>query len=497
MADGTSTIDFLGLKDPDLLRTQAFIDGEWRDASGNETFPVNNPATGQLLTEVANVTASDAEAAVAAADAAFDSWRSLTAKQRAAILKTWYQLLMDNAEDLARIMTAEQGKPLAEARGEIGFGAAFVEWYAEEAKRIEGEVLQSYAADRRVVILRQPIGVVAAITPWNFPSAMVTRKCAPAIASGCTVVLKPAEDTPLSALAVVELARRAGVPQGVINILPASADRAPDVGKVLTGDSRVQKVSFTGSTEVGKILYRQSADTVKKLSLELGGNAPLIVFDDADIDRAVIGAMGSKFRNMGQTCVCANRIYVQSGIYDAFCEKLTAAVQALTVGDGWQDGVDQGPLINEQAVVKVEEHVADAVAKGATVVCGGARQGDGTQYFQPTVLRDVPAGCRINREETFGPVAAVFRFEDEAEVVQLANDTEYGLAAYFYTNDLPRAWRVAEKLDYGVVGVNEAVLASEAVPIGGFKQSGLGREGARHGIEDFLEIKQMTIGGLI
>lgn len=497
MADGTLlTAGRLQLADRNLLRTRAFIAGEWVEAGSGRRFAVLNPADDSALAEVPDMNAEDTRAAIAAAEGALPGWRRLTAKARAAVLKRWFALIIEHQDDLARILTAEQGKPLDEARGEVVFGAAFVEWYAEEARRIDGEVLQSYAPDRRVLVLRQPIGVVAAITPWNFPSAMITRKCAPAIAAGCTVVLKPAEDTPLSGLALVELAVRAGMPPGVINVVTASGAGAPAVGRVLTDDARVRKVSFTGSTEVGKILYRQSAETVKKISLELGGNAPLIVFDDADLDRAITGTIGSKFRNMGQTCTCANRVYVQAGVYDEFCARLKVAVEHMTVGPGWEEGIQQGPLINGQALDKVEAHVADALARGARVVCGGSRHALGGRYFQPTVLRDVPASGLIAQEETFGPVAALFRFETEEEVVRLANATDYGLAAYFYTADIARVWRVAEALEFGAVGVNEAVISAESVPIGGYKQSGLGREGARHGIEDFLEIKQVTIGGL-
>jgi succinate-semialdehyde dehydrogenase/glutarate-semialdehyde dehydrogenase len=489
-------IDELRIKDPSLLKSLSLIDGKWVAAASGKTFEVRNPADGSLISTLPDMGADDVRAAVDAAYRALTAWQSKTAKQRAALLKVWFSLILENQEDLARLLTAEQGKPLEEARGEIGFGAAFIEWYAEEAKRIYGEVLPTYAADRRVLVLRQPIGVVGAITPWNFPSAMVTRKCAPAIAVGCTIVLKPSEDTPLSALALAELANRAGIPPGIVNVVTGSRNNAAELGKALTSDSRVRKISFTGSTSTGKILYGQCADTVKKISLELGGNAPLIVFDDADLDQAVKAAIGSKFRNMGQTCVCANRLLVQAGIYDSFVNRLSAEVAKLQVGPGWLSGSSQGPLINEKAVRKVEDHVADALSKGAKIVCGGGRHELGATYYQPTVIRDVPLGTLISKEETFGPVAAVHRFETEEEAVRIANDTPYGLAAYFFTENLARVWRVSEALEFGVVGVNEAVIASESVPIGGFKESGVGREGAHHGIEGFVEIKQVTVGNL-
>lgn len=486
----------LALRDPKLLRRQGYIGGKWVGACTGRTYSVTNPADGTVIASVPDMDDADTRDAIRAAEVAWPEWRSKTAKERGAILRKWYELILANQEDLARILTAEQGKPMTESRGEVAFGANFVDWYAEEAKRVNGDVLQTYSSDRRIVLLRQPIGVVGAITPWNFPSAMITRKCAPAIAVGCTVVLKPAEDTPLSCLALVELAERAGLPAGVINVVLGRGESAPVIGRELTGNKVVRKISFTGSTEVGKILLRQSADTVKKVSLELGGNAPFIVFDDADLDLATAGAIASKFRNMGQTCVCTNRFYVQAGVYDRFAEKLVAAVKALKVGPGWEPDVAQGPLINAQAVAKVEEHISDAKRKGARVALGGKRHGRGGTYFQPTVLLDVPAAARISSEETFGPVAPLYRFESEADVIGLANNTDYGLAGYFYTRDLNRAWRVAEALEYGVVGVNEAVLSSEVVPIGGFKESGIGREGSQYGVDDFLEIKQVTIGGM-
>ena len=486
----------LALRDPGLLRRQAHTGGNWIDARSGRSYAVSNPVDASLLARVPDMGAEDAQSAIVSAEAAWPAWRARTAKDRGVLMRRWFELVMANQEDLARILTAEQGKPLAEARGEVGFGAAFIDWYAEEGKRITGDVLQTYNADRRIVLLKQPVGVVAAITPWNFPSAMVTRKCAPAIAAGCTVVLKPAEDTPLSCLALVELAARAGIPAGVINVVTGSAGSAPEIGRVLTGSKSVRKVSFTGSTEIGKILLRQSADTVKKVSLELGGNAPFIVFDDADLDLAVPGAIASKFRNMGQTCVCANRFYVQAGIYDAFAKRLVEAVGRMKVGAGWEPDVVQGPLINAQAVAKVEEHIADATRKGARIALGGRRHARGGTFFDPTVLVDVPSEAQISREETFGPVAPLYRFKTEVDAIRLANDTDYGLAGYFYTRELNRAWRMAEALEYGVVGVNESVLSSEAVPIGGFKESGIGREGSRYGIEAFLEIKQVTIGGM-
>jgi succinate-semialdehyde dehydrogenase / glutarate-semialdehyde dehydrogenase len=486
----------LALKDATLLRRQAFINGEWVNANGSKTYPVTNPADGMTLAQVPDMGAEETRAAIEAANKAWPAWRGKTAKERGVILRKWFDLILANQEDLARILTAEQGKPLAESRGEVGFGAAFIDWYAEEAKRITGDVLSTYSADRRIVLLKQPVGVVGAVTPWNFPSAMVTRKCAPAIAAGCTVVLKPAEDTPLSCLALIELGVRAGMPAGVINVVTGRRESAPAIGQELTTNKLVRKISFTGSTEVGKILLRQSATTVKKVSLELGGNAPFVVFDDADLDRAVVGAMGSKFRNMGQTCVCAQRFYVQDGVYDKFAQKLVEAVKKLKVGAGWEADVTQGPLINAKAVAKVEKHIADAKSKGAKVALGGTKHSRGGLYFEPTVLTDVPEVCAMSVEETFGPVAPLYRFKTEEDVIRMANDTDYGLAGYFYTQDIHRAWRVAEALEYGVVGVNEAVVSSEVVPIGGFKESGIGREGSKYGIDAFLEIKQVTMGGM-
>ncbi len=477
-----------------LLRQRAFIDGAWVDADHGETFPVTNPADGSLIARVPNMGASETRRAILAAHEAFPAWRALLAKERAALLQRWLRLILDNQEELAQLMTAEQGKPLAEARGEVAYGAAFVEWYAEESKRLYGEVIPHNAHGRRILATRQPIGVVAAITPWNFPIAMITRKVAPALAAGCTVVVKPAEDTPLSALALADLAERAGFPKGVLNIV-TTAEPEP-VGTELTANPLVRKVSFTGSTQIGKLLMRQCADTVKKVSLELGGNAPFIVFDDADLDAAVAGAMASKYRNAGQTCVCANRLLVQDGIYEAFVAKLAEEVGKLTVGPGLEGSYAQGPLINGQAVQKVEMHVADALAKGGRVLTGGKRHALGGGFFEPTVIADARPDMLCAREETFGPVAPVFRFQTEAEAVRFANDTEFGLAAYFYARDLGRVWRVAEGLDYGIIGINEGIISTEVAPFGGVKESGIGREGGRQGIEDYLETKYLCMGGL-
>jgi succinate-semialdehyde dehydrogenase/glutarate-semialdehyde dehydrogenase len=432
--------------------------------------------------------------AITAAYAALPAWRGLLAKERAAIMRRWFELIMANQEDLAVIMTAEQGKPLAESHGEVAYGASFIEWFAEEGKRIYGDVIPTFAHSRRVIVLKQGIGVVAAVTPWNFPNAMITRKAGPALAAGCPVVLKPAALTPLSALALAELAHRAGVPKGVFNVV--TSKRSSEVGSELTGSPLIAKFSFTGSTEVGKELIRQCAATVKKVSMELGGNAPFIVFDDADLDAAVVGAMASKFRNMGQTCVCANRLLVQDGVYDVFARKLAAAASALKVGDGLQDGVQQGPLVEEKAVRKVEELVADAVAKGAQVVVGGQRHARGGNFYEPTVLTHVTSDMAIAHEEIFGPVATLFRFRDEAEAIRIANDTPYGLASYFYARDIGRVWRVAEALEYGIVGINEGIISTEVAPFGGVKESGLGREGSKYGIDDFLEIKYLSMGGI-
>jgi succinate-semialdehyde dehydrogenase/glutarate-semialdehyde dehydrogenase len=488
----TQTSPLSLLADPTLLKTDALIGGEW--VAGTSRFDVDDPATGLKIADVANLGAAEAEAAVAAAARAWPAWRAKTAKERHAVLMKWFQGLMQHADDLARIMTAEQGKPLAEARGEVIYGASFVEWFAEEARRIYGETIPATDANKRFLVLKQPIGVCAAITPWNFPIAMITRKVAPALAAGCPVVIKPAEATPLSALACAELAMRAGMPAGVLNVLSADAQNSIAVGQVLCASDTVRHLSFTGSTEVGRILMKQCAPTVKKLSLELGGNAPFIVFDDADLDSAVEGAMISKYRNAGQTCVCANRLYAQDGIYDDFVARLAEKARAIKVGSGFEAGVNQGPLIDAQAVAKVESHVADAIAKGARLVVGGTRIGE--RFYTPTVLADVTADMLCAREETFGPVAPVFRFKTEGEAVALANATEFGLASYFYSRDVGRVFRVAEALEYGMVGINTGLISTAEVPFGGVKQSGLGREGAHHGIDDYVEVKYLCLGDL-
>ncbi|MGV7119884.1 NAD-dependent succinate-semialdehyde dehydrogenase [Sphingopyxis sp. 550A] len=475
---------------PDLLRTGAFIGGHW--IAGDRRLAVTNPATGALIAEVADTTPADTRAAIEAAAAAMPAWAATPAKARAAILRRWFDLIMANQEDLARLMTAEQGKPLAESRGEIAYAASFIEWFAEEAKRAYGDIIPATQNGQRILVLKQPVGVVAAITPWNFPAAMITRKVGPALAAGCAIVVKPAAQTPLSALALAVLAEEAGLPAGLLSIVPTSDARC--VGAEMTDNPLVRKLSFTGSTEIGKLLYRQSADTVKKLGLELGGNAPFIVFDDADVDEAVRGAIASKYRNAGQTCVCANRLYVQAGIHDAFVAKLADAVRGLKVGDGADAGVEVGPLIEEAAVEKVERHIADATAKGARIVCGGRRSALGGTFFEPTLLTGVTAAMDVAQEETFGPLAPVFRFADEADVVAQANDTRFGLAAYFYARDLSRVWRVAEALEYGIVGVNTGLISTEVAPFGGIKESGLGREGSRYGIEDYLEVKYVCVG---
>lgn len=480
------------LNDPSLLKTDSLIGGEW--VAGDARFDVTDPATGSKLADVANLGADSAEAAIAAANKAWPAWRNKTAKERAAILMKWFHLLHANADDLARIMTAEQGKPLAEAKGEVGYGASFLEWFAEEAKRIYGETVPTTDNNKRYLVIKQPVGVCAAITPWNFPIAMITRKVAPALAAGCPVVIKPAEATPLSALAVAELAQRAGMPAGVLNIVTADADNSIAVGKALCASDVVRHLSFTGSTEVGRILAAQCAPTVKKISLELGGNAPFIVFDDADIDSAVEGAMVSKYRNAGQTCVCANRFYVQSKVYDSFVEKLAEKAKGIKVGNGFDAGVNQGPMIDDQAIAKVESHVADAVAKGATVVTGGERISE--RFYSPTVLSNVTPEMVVSREETFGPVAPVFRFETEAEAIEQANATEFGLASYFYSRDIGRIFRVGEALEYGMVGVNTGLISTAEVPFGGVKQSGLGREGAHQGIDDYVEVKYLCLGDI-
>jgi succinate-semialdehyde dehydrogenase/glutarate-semialdehyde dehydrogenase len=455
---------------------------------------VTNPATGAVLARVPDMLEGEARRAIEAAAGAWPAWAAKTAKERAVVLRKWYELIMANQEDLAVIMTSEQGKPLSESRGEVAYGASFIEWFAEEGKRIYGDVIPPTQAGRRIIVLKQPIGVVAAITPWNFPNAMITRKCGPALAAGCPIVIKPPAETPLSALALAVLAERAGIPKGIFNIVTTA--HSSRVGQEMTANTLVRKFSFTGSTEIGKLLMRQCASTVKKVSLELGGNAPFIVFDDADLDAAVTGAMLSKFRNMGQTCVCANRLFVQDKVYDAFAAKLAVAAAAMKVGDGLADGVMQGPLINMEAIEKVEGLVNDAVRKGAKVLTGGKRHALGQTFFEPTVLTDVTAQMPIAQEEIFGPVATLFRFSTEADAIRLANDTEYGLAAYFYARDLGRVWRVAEALEYGIVGINEGIISTEVAPFGGMKESGIGREGSKYGIEDFLEVKYLAMGGL-
>jgi len=481
------------LKDPALLRQQCYVAGEWCDADGGGVITVTNPATGAVLGTVPKMGATETRRAIEAAQAAWPAWRKKPAKERAAVLRKWHDLMLENADDLALLMTAEQGKPLAESKGEITYAASFIEWFAEEAKRIAGETLQSPWQDRRLVVTREPIGVSAAITPWNFPSAMITRKAGPALAAGCPMVVKPAELTPFSALALAALAERAGIPAGVFSVVTGASR---DIGGEMTSNPIVRKLSFTGSTAVGRLLMQQCAPTIKKLSLELGGNAPFIVFDDADLDAAVEGAIASKYRNAGQTCVCANRIYVQDSVYDAFASKLVAAVANLKVGNGADAGVTQGPLIEEKAVLKVEEHIADALGKGARLLAGGKRHALGHSFFQPTVLADVVPGMLVAREETFGPLAPLFRFKSDDEVVALANDTEFGLAAYFYSRDIGRIWRVAEGLESGMVGVNTGLISNETAPFGGVKQSGLGREGSTHGIDEYLVMKYICMGGI-
>jgi len=480
--------------DPQLLRAQCHIAGRWSNADGGGLFPVHDPASGALLAQLPDCGASETRRAIAAADAAWPAWRAQTAKERAAILRRWYELLLAHADDLAQLITAEGGKPLAEAKGEVAYGAAFVEWFAEEAKRAYGESIPTTAADKRLLTIRQPVGVCAAITPWNFPLAMITRKVAPALAAGCPVVVKPAEQTPLTALALAELAVRAGLPPGVFNVVTGSAAAAVAIGGELCASPTVRHLSFTGSTEVGRLLMAQCAPTIKKLSLELGGNAPFIVFDDADVDAAVDGALAAKYRNAGQTCVCANRLLVQDGIYDEFAQKLAARAAQLKVGAGSEDGVVQGPLIDAQALAKVEAHIADALAHGARVLTGGRRHARGGTFFEPTVLAGVTSAMRVAREETFGPVAPLFRFKDEDEAVAMANATEFGLAAYFYSRDVGRCFRVGEALEYGMVGINTGLISNEVAPFGGVKQSGLGREGSKHGLDEYLEIKYLCFG---
>jgi len=485
------------LNNPDLLRSQSYLNGQWVDAKDGGVFAVDNPATGGHIAHVANLGADLAHVAIDAASAAFPAWRARTAKERSAILRKWFDLIIANTDDLARIMTVEQGKPFAEAKGEIAYGASFVEWFAEQAKRVMGDTISAPIATNRMLVLREPIGVCAAITPWNFPTAMITRKVAPALAAGCTIVLKPAEQTPLSALALAVLAEQAGIPAGVLNIITADSEQSIAIGKVLCNSPTVRKLTFTGSTPVGRILMQQSAPTLKKLSLELGGHAPFIVFEDADIDAAIEGAMVSKYRNAGQTCVCTNRFYVHAKVYESFAEKLAARVSGtLSVGEGFEDKVTTGPLIDDAAVAKVEEHVQDAVAKGAKILCGGAKHPRGGRFYQPTVITQVSENMLCMREETFGPLAPIVKFTDEAEVIRLANNTDYGLASYFYSRDIGRIFRVAEALEYGMVGVNTGLISNEMAPFGGVKQSGLGREGSVYGMDDFMEMKYVCLGGI-
>lgn len=483
----------LELKDPSLFREACYINGKWVGADSNQTIDVTNPASSELLGTIPKMGADETRAAIDAANEAYPAWRAKTAKERATILRKWFDLMMENQEDLAKMMTAEQGKPFKESMGEIVYAASFIEWFAEEGKRVYGDTIPQHAPGKRIVVTKEPIGVCAAITPWNFPAAMITRKCGPALAAGCTMVVKPATATPYSALALAELAERAGVPAGVFSVVTGSSGA---IGGEMTSNPIVRKLTFTGSTEIGKLLMEQCAGTVKKTSMELGGNAPFIVFDDADLDEAVLGAMASKFRNTGQTCVCANRLLVQDGVYEEFSKKLAEAVAEMRVGDGLKGETEQGPMIDMAAVEKVEEHIADAVSKGAKVISGGSRHDLGGTFFQPTVLAEVNTDMKVTQEETFGPVAPLYRFETEEQALQMANDTEFGLAAYFYTRDIGRVWRVMEGLEYGIVGVNEGIISTEVAPFGGMKESGTGREGSKYGIEDYLEIKYGLIGGI-
>jgi succinate-semialdehyde dehydrogenase / glutarate-semialdehyde dehydrogenase len=481
------------LQDPKLLKERCYIDGAWVPADGGATLPVHNPATGETLGVIPAMGTAETRRAIQAAAAAQPAWAARTAKERANLLRRWFDLIIANQDDLAVLMTAEQGKPLAEARGEVAYAASFIEWFAEEAKRIYGDVIPGHQADKRILVLRQPVGVVAAITPWNFPAAMITRKAGPALAAGCTFVCKPATQTPYSALALAELADRAGIPKGVLNIVTG---KATEIGGEMTSNPQVRKLTFTGSTEIGKKLMAQCAGTMKKISMELGGNAPFIVFDDADLDAAVQGALASKYRNTGQTCVCANRLLVQAGVYDEFAQKLKAAVVKLRVGDGLAGVTEQGPLIDAKALAKVEEHIADAVSKGATVTAGGKRHALGGTFFEPTILSNVTSAMLVAREETFGPVAPLFKFQTEAEAIAMANATEFGLAAYLYTRDLARSWRVSEAIEYGIVGINTGIISTEVAPFGGVKESGNGREGSKYGILDYTEIKYVCVGGV-
>jgi succinate-semialdehyde dehydrogenase/glutarate-semialdehyde dehydrogenase len=481
------------LTDPKLYRTQCYIDGAWTDADDKSTLTVLNPADGTVVGTVPRMGAAEARRAIEAAHAAWPAWRAKTAKERSAILRKWFELMMQHQEDLALLMTTEQGKPLAESRGEIAYGAAFIEWFAEEGKRVYGDTIPAQFSDRRIVVIKQPVGVCAAVTPWNFPNAMITRKAGPALAAGCTMVIKPASQTPFSALALCELAERAGIPKGVLSVITGASG---PIGKELTGHPLVRKFTFTGSTEIGKQLMAQCAATVKKVSLELGGNAPFVVFDDADLDAAVDGAIASKYRNTGQTCVCANRLYVQDGVYEQFARKLAEKVGQMKIGNGLEPGVVQGPLIDAKAVEKVEEHIADALGKGAKVMVGGKRHALGGTFFEPTVLAGVTQDMAVAREETFGPVAPLFRFKSESELIGVANATEYGLAAYFYSRDIGRIWRIAEALEFGIVGINIGIISTEVAPFGGMKESGIGREGSKYGIEEFLEVKYLCMGGI-
>jgi succinate-semialdehyde dehydrogenase / glutarate-semialdehyde dehydrogenase len=483
----------LPLTDKSLFRQQCFIDGKWADADSGKTIDVTNPATGEILGTIPNMGAAETKRAIEAAEKSWAGWRAKTAKERAVILRKLFNLMIENQDDLAILMTAEQGKPLAESKGEIAYSASFIEWFAEEGKRTYGDVIPTFASDKRIIVQKEPVGVVAAITPWNFPSAMIARKAGPAMAAGCPIVIKPATQTPFSALALAELAQRAGIPAGVFNVLTGSAR---EIGGEMTSNPIVRKLTFTGSTEVGKMLLSQCAQTIKKTSMELGGNAPFIVFDDADLDAAVQGAIASKYRNTGQTCVCANRLLVQDGVYDAFAAKLAAAVGRLKVGDGLKGETQQGPLIDEKAVLKVEEHIADAVKKGARIIAGGKRHALGGTFFEPTILADVTPAMAVAKEETFGPVAPLFRFKTDDEAIKMSNDTEFGLAAYFFSRDIGRIWKVAEGIEYGMVGINTGLISTEVAPFGGVKESGLGREGSKYGIEDYLVVKYLCLGGL-
>jgi len=482
---------FMQLKDASLFRQQAYIDGAWVDADGGQKINVGNPATGETLGTVPKMGRAETKRAIEAAERALPAWRDLTAKERSQKLRRWFELMIENQDDLGRLMTLEQGKPLAEAKGEITYAASFIEWFAEEAKRVYGDTIPGHQADKRIIVIKQPIGVTAAITPWNFPAAMITRKAGPALAAGCTMVIKPASQTPFTALAMAELAERAGIPKGVLSVVTGSAS---EIGAELTSNPTVRKLSFTGSTEIGAKLMEQCSPGIKKVSLELGGNAPFIVFDDADLDAAVQGALISKYRNAGQTCVCVNRIYVQDGVYDAFAEKFKAAVEKLKVGNGLEEGVAIGPLIDDKAAAKVKEHIEDAVSHGAQVITGGKAHQLGGSYFEPTIMINVPADAKVSKEETFGPLAPLFRFKTEEEAIARANDTEFGLAAYFYARDLSRVFRVAEALESGMVGINTGLISTEVAPFGGVKSSGLGREGSKYGMEDYLEIKYLCLG---